>query len=156
MSQNPKLTSVSAFSSLSTLAGYLAIQYNPVLTSLAGFSQLSSIEGQQVVSGHALVLLFNTNLTSLASLSRLQTILYGTVHIEGNTALCYAGYPTWSLNTYLPRLDDSVSGSDQGIDWRSKLSQSEEWQYTWGVAGGGYPTLYIQNNVPEGSCGKAQ
>jgi len=156
ISQNSKLTSISAFGRLSTLAGYLALQYNPVLTGLDGFNQLSSIEGQEVVSGHAMVLLYNTNLTSLASLSSLQTILYGTVHIEGNTVLCYAGYPTWSLNTYLPRLDDSVSGSDRGIDWRSKLSRLEEWQYIWGVAGGGYPTLYIQNNAPDGSCGEAQ
>ena len=154
ISQNSKLTGIRGFNALRTVTGYLAIQYNPVLTSLAGFSQLSSIGGQEILSGHALTLLYNINLTNLAGFSNLESIAYGTVHIEGNTALCYAGYPTWTVGSYSARMDDSVSEIDRGIDWRTKQSGVEQWQYTWGVQGEGYPTLYIQNNAPNGNCGE--
>ncbi len=152
ISQNTKLMEIDGFGALRTISGYLAIEYNQALVRFSGFNQLSTIGGQQLSSGHGLIIRYNMNLTNLAGLSGLQTLSYGTVHIEGNIALCYAGYPTWSVGSYAQRLDDATSGIDRGIDWRSKLSRSEEWQYTWGVAGGGYPSLYIRDNAQE--CGK--
>lgn len=154
VSQNSKLARIEGFAMLTTITGYLAIQYNPGLTSLAGLSRLSTIGGNEVLSGHALSLFHNNNLTNLAGFLSLERISYGTVHIEGNTALCYAGYPTWELNSYPPRPGVSVLGADRGIDWRTKLSSVESWQFTWGVEGGGFPTLYIQYNAPNGTCGK--
>lgn len=71
----------------------------------------------------------------------------------GNTQLCYAGYPTWNFGSYLAR-PPVGNGEDVGIDWRTRLRNDEVWQYTWGVAGGGYPTLVVQNNAPAGSCSK--
>ena len=78
-------------------------------------------------------------------------IMYTHTH-EGNTQLCYAGYPTWNIGSYLPR-EPVDGGEDVGVDWRTKLTTNEVWQYTWGVEGGGYPTLVVQINAPAESCG---
>ena len=154
ISQNPKLTTIRGLNRLGTIGGYLAIEFNPLMTDFEGLNQLSTISGRELQSGHALNILYNTNLASLGSLSSLAMILYGTVHIEGNTALCYAGYPIWNFGSYPLRLGSSISGVDKGIDWRTKLSRVNSWQYTWEIEGGGYPTLLIQNNAPTGSCCK--
>ena len=153
VSQNSKLKRIEGFAALATITGYLAIEYNRALTNLAGLSQLSSIGGNELLSGHALSILYNTNLMNLAGLSSLQMITYGTVHIEGNIALCFAGYPIWELRSYPPRPGDSVSAADHGIDWRTILSGVEPWQFTW-VDGEGFPTLCIRNNAPNGMCGE--
>lgn len=154
ISQHPRLRAVTGFSNLSLISGYLEIDRNPVLNDLGGLRSLQTLQGTEVILGHALILTYNTNLTSLSGLVGLSEILYGTVHIEGNIRLCYAGYPQWGVGSY-PVRPAVVGGVDVGIDWRSKFSLSvPEWQYTWNVAGGGYPTLLIQNNSPLSDCGK--
>ena len=155
ISQNNKLTSINGLSQLLTVNGYISIERNPVLNQINGLTQLTTIEGNEITSGHALSILYNGNLEALNFLSSLESINYGTVHIEGNTALCYAGYPTWQFNLYPPRPRQFDSSADKGIDWRTKLSTMEPWQYTWDVQEGGYPTLLIQNNAPNGSCCKS-
>lgn len=154
ISQHPRLRSVTGFSRLSQISGYLEIDRNPYLIDIGGFMSLRTIQGTEVILEHALTVTYNTNLTSLSGLVSLSDILYGTVHIEGNTRLCYAGYPQWMVGTY-PVRPEVVGGVDVGIDWRSKLGgRVPSWQYTWGVAGGGYPTLLIQNNAPLSECGE--
>lgn len=91
VSQNTKLLSIRGLSSLSVVCGYLAIQRNVALTGLDGLRQLSELKGEELLSGHALSVTYNTQLASLSGLENILNISYGTVHIEGNTALCYAG-----------------------------------------------------------------
>ena len=152
IAQNPKLSLVSGFSALRVINGYLAIEHNVALTSLGGFRQLELIRGFEVSSGHALTVVFNTELTDLTGLSGIANMSYGTVRIEGNSRLCYAGYPLWSVGEYPIRLQDPES--DKGIDWRTKMSGVEPWQYTWGLVDEGFPTLTIRDNAPAGSCGE--
>ena len=155
IAQNPKLQRVSGFSVLSVISGYLEIDRNPSLYDLSGFRSLQTIQGTEVISGHALTLMYSTNLTSLSGFASLSNILFGTVHIEGNTQLCYAGYPQWTVGSY-PVRPEVVGGVDVGIDWRSRLDENVPlWQYTWRVVGGGYPTLLIQNNAPLSDCGES-
>lgn len=154
ISQHPKLQRVTGFTNLALISGYLEIDRNPILYDLDGFRSLRTIQGAEVILGHALILTYNTNLTSLSGFGGLLEILYGTVHIEGNTRLCYAGYPQWSVGSY-PLRPEVVGGVDVGIDWRTKLGENiSSWYYTWNVAGGGYPTLLIQNNSPLSNCGE--
>ena len=156
ISQNRNLVRISGFSSLKTIRNHLAIERNTALVNLDGLKGLSLIRGAEISLGHALIVTYNTELPSLAGLSGLTNISYGTVHLEGNSALCYAGYPQWQEGAWPPRplADDESEGAgqDRGIDWRTRLSGVESWQYTWGVEGGGYPTLLIQNNAPIGTC----
>lgn len=154
ISQNRKLTAISGFSSLTAVDGFLSIERNIALVNLDGLQQLTTLSGAELLSGHALSVIYNTHLRDLSGLVNIHNISYGTVHIEGNTALCYAGYPVWQQDTYPLRPHPSAVGADVGVDWRTRLSGVEPWQYTWGVQGGGYPTLLIQNNAPNGSCGK--
>jgi hypothetical protein len=154
ISQNPKLQRVTGFSGLSTISGYLEIDRNPSLYDISGFRLLQMIQGADVILGHVLTLTYNTNLTNLSVFSRLSSIQLGTVHIEGNTRLCYAGYPQWREGSY-PVRPEVVGGVDVGIDWRTRLDENVPiWQYTWRVVDGGYPTLLIQNNAPSSDCGE--
>lgn len=153
IAQNPKLVTVSGLSQLQTIDGHLDIDRNTALTSVSGLRRLMMIRGSQLVSGHALSLTYNTGLTSLEGFHALSSILYGTVRVEGNTALCYAGYPQWGDGVYVVRSGSNTE--DKGIDWRSVILQgANEWQYTWDVPGGGYPTLIVQNNAATGGCGE--
>lgn len=154
IAQNPKLLRVTGFSGLSTISGYLEIDRNPALYDISGFRSLQAVQGTEVILGHALILTYNTNLTSLSGFSSLSSIQSGTVHIEGNTRLCYAGYPQWRAGSY-PVRSEVVGGVDVGIDWRSRLGDNVPiWQYTWRVVDGGYPTLLVQNNAPSSECGE--
>ena len=154
ISQNMILQAVSSpgFQSLLTIRGYLQIDANVALNSLDGFQTLQMIGGSDLVAGHALNILYNTNLSSLRGFRSLNAIGYGTVHIEGNTNLCYAGYPQWNVGSYPPRLPRG--SGDVGIDWRTRLAMTvPDWQYTWGVAG--FPTLVVQNNAVRTSCSES-
>lgn len=154
IAQNPKLSRVTGFSSLSMISGYLEIDRNSALYDISGFRSLQTIQGAVVILGHALTLTYNTNLTSLSGFTSLSSIQLGTVHIEGNTRLCYAGYPQWRMGSY-PVRPEVLGGVDVGIDWRSRLDDNvPNWQYTWRVPDGGYPTLLIQNNAPSSDCGE--
>ena len=151
VAQNPKLASIIELSALRNIGSYLEIDRNPSLTDVS-FSRLTAIGGADTVAGHALSIGY-TALQSLSGFGALSSISYGTVRIEGNTALCYAGYPQWGeIGQFASR--DSSSGADKGLDWRQLLSVSNQWQYTWGVEGGGIPTLLIRDNAPAGSCGE--
>ena len=151
ISQNMILESVSNLGQL-TILGYLQIDGNAALNNLDGFQNLQAIGGDQLVAGHALNILYNSNLMSLRGFRSLNTISYGTVHIEGNTNLCYAGYPRWNVGSY-PRRLPSGSG-DVGIDWRTRLAMEvPDWQYTWG--GAGFPTLVVQNNAESTDCSES-
>ena len=152
ISQNMILQAVSGLGNLPTIQGYLQIDGNVALSDLDGLQSLQTIQGDELVAGHALNVLYNTNLNSLRGFRSLSTISYGTVHIEGNTNLCFAGYPQWNVGSYPPRLP-SGSG-DVGIDWRTRLATGvPDWQYTWGVAG--FPTLVVQNNAARSNCSES-
>ena len=150
ISENENLQTISGFGQLNLIRGYLQIDRNTALLNLAGFSNLRVLGGEMLVLGHALTILYNTNLTTLAGLGGLDTINYGTVHIEGNTQLCYAGYPQWTVGSYPARPPEG----DRGIDWRTKLNTSSVpiWQYRWNARG--FPTLVVQNNANYNSCGE--
>lgn len=154
IAQNRKLSHISGFTTLNAIGGYLTIERNTALTHLDGLRQLRMLRGTEVLSGHTLTVSYNANLTSLSGLAAISNISYGTVHIEGNSGLCFAGYPLWGVGSFAPRPVASDSGADKGIDWRTRLSGVEAWQFTWGVVGGGYPTLLVQNNAPTGTCCK--
>ena len=149
ISQNRLLQTIAGFQQLVHISGFISINYNPSLTSITGFSKLASIRGSQLINGHALSVLYNGALTDISGFKSLSTIEYGTVNIQGNTQLCYAGYPKWSYGSYGLR----YSTGDKGIDWRTKLSLTYNWQFTWG-SDNGIPTLNIQNNGNQTTCGK--
>lgn len=148
ISQNPSLQTISGLTTLQTVGGHLVIEHNPALTSITGLSSLATISGGSLVNGHALVLLHNRALTDIIGFGSLSSITYGTVHLEGNELLCYAGYPLWTYGVYSPR----YRTGDMGIDWRRKLSIP--WQYTWGDGEPGEPTLLIRDNGNQTTCGK--
>lgn len=145
ISQNQNLQAITGFENLIQLDGYLVISRNPALTILTGFRSLALITGGES-SGQALSVLYNTALTDLSGLRSLRAVGIGTVHIEGNTRLCFAGHPMWRYGSYPSR----PSEGDQGIDWRTVLSSAPLWQYTWNVSG--IPTLLIQNNGDQTTC----
>ena len=151
ISQNLMLQNVTGLGNLREISGYLQIDRNVALTNLDGFRGLTTIGGSSLVAGHALSILYNTNLTELSGFRALADINFGTVHVEGNTALCYAGHPLWGFGSYPLR---EVDGGNLGIDWRTKLRSTSHWQYTWNVFAGGYPTLLVQNNAQGNLCGK--
>ena len=134
--------------SLSTVDGYMALERNPALSNINGFSSITAISGNQLFGGHSLVLLYNNALTDLKAFGKVTTISGGTIRIEGNSNLCYAGYPRWNYGSYSSR----YSSGDMGVDWRSKLSAVPQWQYTWGMTG--VPTLVIQDNGNQTTCGE--
>lgn len=146
IAQNVALTSIDGLQHLAIINGYISISYNPSLTSITGLTSLVTIRGSELVSGHALKILYNVALTDITGLKELRTIEYGPVHIEGNTQLCYAGYPKWNYGSYGSR----YSTGDKGIDWRSILTVT--WQFTWG--NNGVPMLIIRDNGNETTCGK--
>ncbi len=151
ISQNGNLTVVSGFGSLTVVEGYLQVDHNRLLHQLDGLGAVVDIRGSELVAGHALNILYNPILPDLRWLRNLTQIGFGTVHIEGNAVLCYAGYPQWGAGIYSPR----PPGGDKGIDWRTLLQGVPDWQYTWGDVGGGYPTLVIQNNAAYEDCGES-
>ena len=149
ISQNGNLTRITGLSALETVSGHLQIDHNERLLNLDGLSGVSVIRGADLVAGHALNILYNPSLTDLRWLRNLTQIQFGTVHIEGNSALCYAGYPQWSVGGFAPRPPEG----DCGIDWRRVLGAGvPEWQYSWEAEGGGYPTLVVQNNAAYKDC----
>lgn len=152
ISENENLQTISGFGQLNVIKGYLQIDRNTALLDLEGFSALRVLGGETLVLGHAVTILYNTNLTTLAGLRSLNNINYGTVHIEGNIRLCYAGYPQWTVGSYPARPPEG----DRGIDWRTKLNMSSVpiWQYSWNF--GGFPTLVVQNNANYNSCGECK
>ena len=140
ISQNVQLAAVPAFARLQTIGGHLLMANNPSLTNISGLAALQTIKGEELTAGNALAVLYNGALADLSGLAGLANISFGTVHIEGNSKLCYAGYPLWTGGSeYLPR---SLNG-DKGIDWRQKL-KGPQWQFTWNISG--MPTLVIQQN----------
>ena len=151
ISQNGNLTRVSGLSSLGIIGGHLQINHNQRLVSLDGLSGIRSIGGADLVAEHALVVLYNPSLPDLRWLRNLSRIEFGTVHIEGNSELCYAGYPQWMVGGFAPR----PPTGDRGVDWRRFLGGVPLWQYSWGEEGGGYPTLVVQNNAGYNDCGRS-
>lgn len=149
--QNGALTAVrAAFLALDRIGGYINIERNRKLNDVSGLSTLSVIEGNQLLGGSALSVLFNPALEDLTWLARMDSIENGVVHIEGNTALCYAGYPQWGpVGSFFSR--SGVQGEDQGIDWRSLISSSAEWEYSWMDTN--IPSLVVRDNAPSGACG---
>ncbi len=152
VSQNPQLHSMTGFSNIEQVGAYVEIDRNPSLITMS-FDRLRTISGRDTVTGTALSIGYNSALTSLSGFSLLNSISYGTVRIEGNTALCYAGYPQWGGEGAFAGRTGSEN-ADKGIDWRPLLSMNNPWQYTWGLEGGGTPTLVIRDNAPAESCGK--
>lgn len=151
ISQNGNLTTIGGFSSLRSIQGHLQIDRNQRLLNLDGLTGVMEIGGDSLVLGQALLILYNPALLDLRWLRNLTEIGFGTVHIEGNLQLCYAGYPQWAVGEFNAR----PPSGDKGIDWRTLLGvRVPIWQYSWGVKGGGYPTLVIQNNAPYDECGK--
>lgn len=148
ISQNVQLRAITGFPSLLQLSGYLLVNRNPLLTDMSGFSKISVVSGAETVVGQAISVLYNIALPDLSGLSSLRAIGYGTVHIQGNTNLCYAGYPTWSYGSYPARL----ATGDKGIDWRILLDPVPSWQYTWNQTG--VPTLVVQDNGDQETCRK--
>jgi hypothetical protein len=61
---NPSLTSITAFSSLTTIGTQLIIQSNPVLTNFSGFANLETVTGSFIVG-------YNNSMTNLNSFARL-------------------------------------------------------------------------------------
>lgn len=147
IAQNQLLHSIDSLQ-INRISGYISISHNPSLGSIRGLANLISIQGNELINGHALLILYNPVLTDISGLQSLSAINHGTVHIEGNTRLCYSGYPRWSYGSYGSR----YSTGDKGIDWRTKLNSQYSWQYTWG--GNGIPTLNIQGNGNHSTCGK--
>ena len=150
ISQNRKLLGVSGLSALERVNGYLSLERNAALTGFGGLGALTSIMGQEVVAGSALSLLYNPMLSSLDGLRSLREIAYGSVHVEGNTALCYSGYPVWKEGSFDRRPEGG--GGDKGIDWRTKLNLQLTWQYSW--VNGSIPSLVVRNNADLQSCGE--
>ena len=150
ISQNANLTQISGLSSLEMIRGYLQIDHNQNLVNLDGLSNLRSIGGADLVAGHALNVLYNPSLSDLRWLRSFTRIESGTVHIEGNSGLCYAGYPQWAEG----RFELRPPAGDRGVDWRRLLGPGvPRWQYSWGAEG--YPTLLIQNNARYEDCSKS-
>lgn len=149
--QNGALTAIrAAFFALDRIGGYVNIERNWKLNDVSGLSALSVIEGNQLLGGSALSVLFNPALEDLAWLAGMDSIENGVVHIEGNAALCYAGYPQWGTNgSFFSR--SGVQGEDQGIDWRSLINSSAEWEYSWMDTN--IPSLVVRDNAPSGACG---
>ena len=155
ISQNGNLTEIGGFRSLEVIEGRLLIDRNRRLQKLSGLSGVQEIRGSSttncLVAGQALSILHNPALPDLSWLGNLTQIGFGTVRIEGNTALCYAGYPQWAVGDFSAR----PPSGDKGIDWRTLLGVGvPTWQYSWGDEGGGYPTLVVQNNAAYDECGK--
>ncbi len=144
--QNPSLISVPGLNSLSLIDGYVSIGNNPKLERITGFSNLRTISGNNLTNDHAITIIYNPVLTDISGFRLVATIAFGTVHIEGNTNLCYAGYPLWSYGTY----NNRYMTGDMGIDWRSILIST--WQFSWQTTTG-VPSLLIQNNGNESTCG---
>lgn len=149
--QNGALTSVrAAFSVLERIGGYINIERNRKLTDVSGLATLSVIEGNQLMGGSALSVLFNPALEDMAWLTRLTNIENGVVHIEGNTGLCYAGYPQWgTFGSFFGR--SGVQGEDQGIDWRTLIHSSANWEYMWTDMN--IPSLVVKDNAASETCG---
>ena len=147
IAQNRVLQSITGLQSLLKVSGYLSIERNPILTGITGLNHLITIQGEDLVNDHALAILYNHVLTDISGFKSLTSIAFGTVHIEGNTALCYSGYPLWNYGSYGKR----YSSGDMGIDWRTILSTI--WQYSW-EDGTGVPSLVIQDNGNQSICGK--
>lgn len=144
--QNPSLISITGLGTLGLVNGYVSIGNNAKLTRIEGFDTLIRISGQSLANDHGLVIAYNPLLTDITGFRSLVSISIGTVRIEGNINLCYAGYPVWNYGSYSNR----YTTGDMGIDWRSVVDSS--WQFTWGT--GTVPSLVIQDNGNETTCGE--
>ena len=149
ISQNQKLQAINGFQLLRNITDYLQVDRNTALVEIEGFRNLQTIGGGSLVEGHALAILYNGNLTSLSGLAN-TFMSYGTVHIEGNTKLCHAGYPRWNVGSYPIRLP--LGDGDQGIDWRTRLIVAAAWQFDWSA--GGFPSLVVRDNGDAETCGE--
>ena len=155
--QNPILTETQlggvegtlSFTKLTRIGGYLSIDRNHDLNTISGLASLEVIEGNPLSLGRALVVTYNPSIRDLSWLRSLVNIDSGAVHIEGNSALCFAGYPRWGDGEYIIRSSDSAG--DKGIDWRNMLSNAASWEYTW--AEKHIPSLVIRDNGD--SCGRS-
>ena len=149
VTNNVNLTTIAGFEILSKVTGHVQIDRNGRLTSLSGLTRLQQIEGKSLSGYFALSIVNNFILPTLDGFQSLTRIAKGTVHIEGNRNLCYAGYPVWAYGKYKSR---PKSGAyDKGIDWRTRLFTSNTKLWRW--VSGNIPTLLVQNNGDTGDCG---
>ena len=150
---NPALVQMNmssgAPSILTRVEGYLHIERNLQLANLEFLSTITTIAGNQLLDRISFALLYNPKLNDLKWLRSLKSIHNGTVWIEGNTQLCYAGYPQWQLGAYKARTQ--LQNADKGIDWRTFMVNQVPSDFTW--LGTNIPYLVVKDNAPEGSCG---
>ena len=150
---NPALermsTTSGASSVLTRVEGYLHIERNLQLSNLEFLSTMTTIAGNHLLDRISFALLYNPKLNDLNWLRSLKSIQNGTVWIEGNTQLCYAGYPQWQLGAYKVRTQ--LQTADKGIDWRTFMVNQVPSDFTW--LGMNIPYLVVKDNAPEGSCG---
>lgn len=148
VTNNVNLVTIAGFNALTEVRDYVQIDRNWNLTSLTGLKQLGQITGKSLSGGYfALSVANNFRLESLEGFRSLKTVSEGTVHIEGNRRLCFAGYPIWNYGEYKLRPQNAL---DKGIDWRTILftNQTRLWKWT----SGSIPTLLIQHNGDLGEC----
>ena len=156
INQNWRLKTFNGLSSLRRIENFLRVERNPNLTSLDAMPRLRRIGGDVLFGSYAVSVLENWKLTTLSGLRSLSSITWGTVHIEGNPRLCFAGYPQWPtgsvLHSYVRRPAVESNQADLGVDWRSVLD-SPAWMWQWRRTG--IPTLLIRNNAPWDKCGRS-
>lgn len=151
VTNNVNLVTIAGFDMLTTVRDYVQIDRNWNLTSLSGLERLHQINGESLLGGYfALSLVYNFRLDTLLGFRRLTVISEGTVHIEGNRALCFAGYPTWEYGHY--KIRPQSGALDKGIDWRTRIMTSNTRLWRWEP--GNIPTLLIQKNGENEDCGK--
>ena len=151
VTNNVNLVTIDGFEGLTEVRDYVQIDRNWNLTSLSGLEQLKRITGDNLSGGYfALSVVNNFELRALDGFRNLKTINEGTVHIEGNRKLCFAGYPTWKYGAY--KIRPQSGALDKGIDWRTMLFTNKTRLWKW--MSGSIPTLLIQKNGDSGDCGR--
>ena len=154
---NPKLSDVGGFQSLNEIDGSVQIDRNAQLTSLSALSLVETIGGGDLIAGYyALSISYNVALVNLRALSRLKKIQQGTVHVEGNRMLCFAGYPQWGQTSFVRRPRDDTG--DKGINWLWILngSSSPDILWSWSQGDDYVPTLLVRDNGDGSQCDAIQ